>query len=339
MSCETPVKGAIDLRKDMHHFVIAKDDHRHLAFPDVCQLTSGEILVVYREGAEHVDSSGRVMVCRCHSVGNVELFSAPQIVCDTDWDDRDPSIVQLSNGIVLVNFFRMDISRNKLRLAVVRSVDGGQTWEPPQDIEVSGFSYGLATTDAVLELPSGELLMPLYGRSDDGENGSFLLRSPDGGQSWPAVKSIAVSSGPIFEEPALTRLHDGRLLSLLRTDLKGRGYLYQTISEDEGVTWSTPERLPLWGYPADLLPLKNRGLLATYGYRQLPAGIRYCLAQSGPSWSIVDEQILRSDGHDDGELGYPSSIELNTGEVLTVYYLTNRAGGAPYIAGTRYQLT
>ncbi|MDT7041839.1 exo-alpha-sialidase [Candidatus Nitronereus thalassa] len=339
MNEEALVQEEMDLKRNRQHVVIAQNPNRHLAFPDVCQLISGEILVVYREGAEHVDASGRLMMCRSVTPGNTETFSAPKVICDTDWDDRDPSIVQLSNGIVLVNFFRMNVSQNKLCLTIVKSLDGGETWEAPQDINVSGFSNGLATTDAVLELPSGELLMPLYGCSDQGANGSYLLRSQDGGHSWPVIGPLAVSGNPIFEEPALMRLQDGRLLSFLRTDHKGRGYVYQTISEDEGVTWNVPERLPLWGYPADLLMLSRGGVLATYGYRQLPAGIRCCRSQSGLSWSIFDEQVLRADGHDDGELGYPSSIELSNGEILTVYYFSDRGGGAPYIAGTRYQLT
>ena len=91
--------------QEMHHVVIAKNLDRHLAFPDACRLNSGEVLVVYREGAAHVDYSGRVMVCRCGSVERGETFSSPMVVCDTEWDDRDPSIMQLSQWGPIGEFF------------------------------------------------------------------------------------------------------------------------------------------------------------------------------------------------------------------------------------------
>ncbi len=318
------------------HMVIAKESGRHLAFPDICKLDSGSLLVVFRNGARHVDRSGCLQACHCADPQTSLQFDGPQLVCDTDLDDRDPSVTQLADGAVVVNFFRLDPRTQSLQLTIVRSSDGGHAWDPPQDIDVRGFSRGLATSEAIVEIAPGELVMPLYGLSDNGEEGSFLIRSYDGGFSWLDVTPLAVSPFPIFEEPALARLEDGRLLALLRTDNRGLGYLYQTISPDNGRSWSRPERLDLWGYPAGLLPLRNGRLLATYGYRQFPTGIRYCLAQSDLSWSIESEKLLRRDGDDGGELGYPSSVELQGGEVYTVYYFTDRQNDFPYIVGTRY---
>lgn len=181
--------------------------------------------------------------------------------------------------------------------------------------------------------------MAVYGKANDGQNGSYMVRSSDGGLTWPIINPLAVSKFPIFEEPAITRLDDGRLVSLLRTDNKGWGSIYQTVSSDVGQTWSTPECLDLWGYPPDLLLLKDGSLLGTYGYRQLPTGIRYCQSSGGLSWSIFDEKILRADGHGAGELGYPSSVELEPGKILTVYYYTERDGeGMPFIGGTQFDL-
>lgn len=331
--------GAVTSSFQSEHFIIAKNTSRHLAFPDVCQLRSKELLVVYRDGAKHVDSSGRIMLVRGRGMGSELQFQEPEVVCDTDWDDRDPSIVELSNGTILINFFRLNLETGQIDLCLISSSDSGQSWGSIQSITFSGFSEGLACSDAVVELPTGDLVMAVYGKADTGSSGSYLIRSSDFGLTWPFITPLAVSTVPIFEEPAITYLESGRLVSLLRTDNTGWGNLYQVVSDDEGHTWSRPERLDLWGYPADLLVLQDGRLLGTYGYRQLPTGVRYCLSNEDLSWSVFDEQILRADGHDGGELGYPSSVELEPGKILTIYYYTERGGsGMPFIAGTQYDL-
>ena len=345
------------------HVVVAKTPGRHLAFPDVCQLTDGTICIVYREGNSHFSSDGRIMITRCSGPLDTLEFEPPQVVCDTDMDDRDPSITQLADGSLLMSFVRyikdggvegaviikvpsdgtqpeiQEAFTHQSLLAIVRSYDGGRHWEAPEDILIPHVPAGkevlnrLATTDAVLELPSGDLLIPIHG-----VQGSYILRSSDGGHSWPEFTPLAVAPAPIFEEPTLAQLNDGRLLAFLRTDNQGKGYLYQTMSHDEGRTWSPPHQLSLWGYPAHLLPLSNGRLLATYGYRKNPFGIRYCVARRGPTWSLADEYGLRTDGY--GDLGYPSSIELEDGAVFTVYYFNGRVNEpqniSPYIVGTRY---
>ncbi len=342
------------------HVIVARVPERHLAFPDLCRLADGALLVVYREANDHWNSPSRIMVARCPAPLESLEFEPPQVVCETDLDDRDPSVTQVSNGSVLINFVRYrketvclaidgfseegpNVVRSQKEegnpLAIVRSFDGGLHWAPPQDMTMANLpqdlGYRVATTDAILELPSGECLMPIHNGT-----GSFILRTKDGGGSWPEVTPLAVAPSPIFEEPALARLEDGRLLALLRTDNGGDGSLYQTISCDEGRTWSPPERLGLWGFPAHLLPLTNGRVLATYGYRRNPFGVRYCLARRGPSWSLADEYALRNDGHSFGDLGYPSSVELENGEVFTVYYFAGIADASSeytYIAGTRYK--
>lgn len=317
------------------HVVIARDPAAHFAFPDAARLASGDILVVYRAGRRHVDRTGRILLSRCRTPEEGLVFDDPDLVCDTDLDDRDPSVVQLADGTVLLNFFRLDVKNRSVRLAITASRDGGCTWATPRDIATPGFAAGLAVSDAVLELPGGVLLMAAYGTPDQGRPGSFLFRSIDGGDTWPEIVPLAVHPTIVFEEPALSLLPDGRIVAMLRSENGGSGSLYQTCSSDGGATWSEPERLDLWGYPADLLTLPTGQVVAAYGYRQFPPGIRYCVAEAaGLSWPIRGERILRHDGHDSGELGYPATVALDDGVLLTVYYFTGREGGQPYIAGT-----
>lgn len=340
--------------------VITRDLEKHLAFPDVCLLNDGSLLVTYRDAIDHWNAPSRIMTTRCPNPMERLEFDPPQCICDTDLDDRDPSLTQLPDGTLLLSFVRYqkekmgvvidsntgeqlgyipDAEQPPTPLALVKSKDNGKSWGPPKDITLldppKELGNRLATTASMVVLPGGDLLMPIHNY-----RGSYVIRSKDGGESWGEVTPIAVAEAPIFEEPTITELQDGRLLAFLRADNRGEGYLYQALSADEGRTWTEPERLNLWGLPAHVLQLSDGRIVATYGYRRIPCGVRYCVARPGPTWSVADEYALRSDGHSFGDLGYPSSVELPDGSVFTVYYITEEFGlypGLTYIAGTKYR--
>ncbi len=80
-----------------------------------------------------------------------------------------------------------------------------------------------------------------------------------------------------------------------------------------------PFETSLWGLPPHLTLLSDGRVLCTYGYRRAPYGERACLSSDGVNWDLRDEVILRDDAPN-GDLGYPASIEIEPGVVLSVYY-------------------
>ena len=97
-----------------------------------------------------------------------------------------------------------------------------------------------------------------------------------------------------------------------------RGYILQSESTDGGLTFSTPQNTGLIGLPAHLLLLRDGRLLTTYGYRHEPFGNRAAISEDGGrTWSepvILDEKPLGRD------IGYPSTVELSDGSLLSVWY-------------------
>ena len=83
--------------------------------------------------------------------------------------------------------------------------------------------------------------------------------------------------------------------------------------------------------------LKDGRLLATYGYRYQPMGVRACVSRDGgKTWDIDREIVLRNDGVN-GDLGYPVSIELDNGEVLAVYYMSDKEHDNCFIEGAFFR--
>jgi hypothetical protein len=66
------------------------------------------------------------------------------------------------------------------------------------------------------------------------------------------------------------------------------------------MTWSAPERTPMYGYPGQLLVPADGRLLCTYGRREAPFGVRADLPN--------------------GDLGYPTTIEYAPGRLFCCYY-------------------
>ena len=103
--------------------------------------------------------------------------------------------------------------------------------------------------------------MGLYGRirgyEEEGEGEttrSALMRSDDGGENWEYYSTLAYDPASIidYEEPALVRLADGRLVCTMRTHVNPSSdakNMVVVVSEDDGFSWTPPKWTNIWGYP------------------------------------------------------------------------------------------
>ena len=93
--------------------------------------------------------------------------------------------------------------------------------------------------------------------------------------------------------------------------------IVQTDSADGGRTWSMPTPL-FYGSPPHLLRHSSGALVMCYGYRRPPCGQRAAFSRDdGASWD--HDWIIRDDGPN-GDLGYPSTLEMGDGSLFTACY-------------------
>ena len=84
-------------------------------------------------------------------------------------------------------------------------------------------------------------------------------------------------------------------------------------SDDGGGTWQFRSRINDFGAPTSLVRMQDGRLVAVYGYRLPPYGVRAAVSEDeGETWN--PEIILRDDGGS-WDLGYPQAIESSRGKV------------------------
>ncbi len=191
---------------------------------------------------------------------------------------------------------------------------------PP--IENIGGWYGLFVYRTIIRMPDSTWLMTMYGNfradtlvpwdSDARQETVFMQRtiivtSADKGRSWHYLSTVAVPAkgDPVGEglvEPALTRLHDGRLLCIMRS---GHHFpLYASWSSDNGNSWTAPVYTGLdRGCDPCLITLHDGRVALSWG-RRFPEG-----------WSEL------SQGGDKGRFEYPgegyTSLSISSDGGLT----------------------
>ncbi len=239
------------------------------------------------------------------------------------------------------------VSAAGVRSFFYTSNDRCHTWDGPWELPMFGQTGVAARTD-YLPLAPHDCLLFLTGNKADGSEGQvFCARTQDGGASFRFVSFI----GPELHGegwaimPASLRLPDGEILVARRCgkpvggDRLWHHWIDLYHSRDEGATWAclgTPvPNAGINGNPPTLNRLPDGRLCIIYGYRDKPHGIHAVLSgDDGRSWS--DPIHLRDDGGAP-DLGYPRTVVLDDGTVLTAYYFEDTNEGERYIAATRWK--
>jgi Neuraminidase (sialidase) len=130
---------------------------------------------------------------------------------------------------------------------------------------------------------------------------------------------------------------DGTFIAQIRNhNTAHKGETLQTESKDGGKTWSEPHSIGVWGLPSHLLRLRDGRLLMTYGHRRKPFGNQARLStDNGKTWG---EAIILSEDGIGGDLGYPSTVELADGTLLSVWYETMREPKLAVLRQARWTL-
>jgi sialidase-1 len=71
-----------------------------------------------------------------------------------------------------------------------------------------------------------------------------------------------------------------------------------------------------------------------FGERNAPRGVHAMISPDGRTWE-KGKHIILSDSAPNGDCGYPSSVEVGNGKVVTLYYQVDDLKDAPATSSSR----
>jgi hypothetical protein len=331
--------------------VISRQPDLYHGWPTVTRRRSGQLVLVWSGGREaHVCPFGRVELMTSDDEGRT--WTWPRVLLDTAIDDRDAGAVETAKGTLLVTTFtslayesalqraekvkpnetgawptdrlerwqavhrRLTAGQRRAELGswILRSTDGGVRFSARIRCPVNSPHGPIQLADGRLLYAGKELWSE--------KNRVGLCESVDDGQTWRWLAAIPTRPGDdhrAYHELHAVEAADGRIVVHIRNHNKrNERETLQSESIDGGRTWSVPGSIDVWGLPSHLLRLHDGRLLMTYGHRREPFGNQARLSQdNGCTWS---DPIAISDDGTNGDLGYPSTVQLADRSLLTIWY-------------------
>ena len=150
--------------------------------------------------------------------------------------------------------------------------------------------------------------------------GAFCRVSEDGGEIWSEPRRTPVTSphGPV-------RLKNGKIFYLGKqitedeVSILKNGSISAYESDDDGRSWTDPEPMGFLGAPPHMLLHSSGAIILTYSRRKVGTQGVFARVSRDGGVTFGEETLIGPEAYI-WDQGYPSTVELDGGSLLTVYY-------------------
>jgi len=327
--------------------IVDREDGQYLGHPTTVLLEDGKTMIcVYPKG----HGKGPIMMKRSQDGGKTW---SPRLDVPENWSTskETPTIHRVVDA---AGKKRLVLFSGLYPIRMTYSEDDGQTWSALKPIGDFG---GIVAMGCVQEVGPGRYMALFH---DDGRfiaNGSrkeadgfrfhvYKTVSQDGGMTWSAPEVIATHSQAHLCEPGIIRSPDGKQLAVLLRENSRKFNSFLITSEDEGLTWSTPQQVP-----ASLTGDRHTAVYAEDG--RLFISFRDTTRETATKGDWVawvgtyDDLINGKDGQyrirlmdnqDRFDCAYPGVEILPDDTIVTTTYGHWEQGQSPYIVSVRLKL-
>lgn len=343
------------------------------AWPSVAKLNDGRIAVVFSgDRIKHVCPFGKTMICYSYDEG--ESWTAPSAVANTVFDDRDGGITVKGNQVLVTSFnnnfafqkhenenmpagavkdiinkyisLYENASQDEVGSFVWVSEDGGNTFKTHYKMPITAPHGPIVLSDGRYFYVGRSFSVEKKFRSEN-DNTEYL---PEGiyysfssdGYNWtqPELLGTEVPENEMWCEPHAVEHKNGEISVFIRVHEKNNFKIPMrtivTTSSGNLTEWSKPVELGLQASPPHLMRHSSGAVVCVIGRREKPFAEQVIISDDdGKTWSLpfdLDNSSVSPD------LGYPASVELKDGNILTVYYQHEKENEKNYIKYTLWKL-
>jgi predicted neuraminidase len=301
---------------------------------NLLELDNGDLLCVWFSGSGEGNPDTNIVMSRLPAGGS-EWTVPMELSSDPERSEQNPVLFQAPNGHLWL-MHTSNEPHNQRTSRVVRriSADRGATWSEP---EIWFDEKGIFLRHPIVITGSGVWVLPIYYCKDDGEHSAVKL-SVDGGLSW---SDHTVPESDKGVQMNIIERSDGSLLAMFRSRLSDR--IYTSVSQDDGRTWSEPQRseLPNNNSSTQVVKLANGHLALIYNDASLERGqyrmvikdgeerrkaVRTPLTlaiseDEGKTWPYSADFQVADDEYWENEIGYsyPSIVQTRDGKLQVAY--------------------
>ena len=282
----------------------------HASF--IIELPDKDLFAVWyagkREKAEDVAVLGSRLI-----YGKSE-WTKPEIIADTPKHSEGNPVLFLDKQKHLILYYATMYGNGWTTCNIKSkiSTDNGYNWSREK---VFREEFGWLIRNHLLVLNTGDIIFPMY---DERVWGSVFMYSGDDGKSWNKTSILKSKPGNI--QPAIVRLKNGNLLSLMRTGKRGaeKSYLWKSFSFNNGKEWTNPEStaIPNPNSAAEMVTLNNGNIVLVYNNsfnKRTPLTLTLS-EDEGKTW-----KYSRPVETEEGEFSYPSIIQTKDGKIHLTY--------------------
>lgn len=357
------IPGKVLFPKDARHVVVYYEPGRFGGWPanNGCWSWGNEILVGFslnyfldQEDGHSYDRRKPSHLALARSLDGGETW---QIEIHDELEADEQQGVEISYVTSPIDFSRPGFALRARGGYFHYSYDRGRSWHGPYTLPTffgrqltSRTDYLVVDKDTCYLFLSVKEPLVQAGIQDR----AFCVRTRDGGLHWEFMgwMTQGTEEDPVFVRavmPATVQIMEGHFVSALRrrldvkvggTDIR-QNWIDLYRSDDWGRTWHYLSRLAYTdpgneghhnGNPPSLVRLEDGRLLACFGYRGEPYGIRARISRDdGKTWGRLIH--LRDDGRK-WDLGYCRTVVRPDGKVVTIYYFTTQQRPEMHIAAT-----
>jgi len=230
-------------------FEVWRSPNRFTKNPDIIQLPSGRILLIYCDDDQHWSIETQILTLLASDDLGQTWYKFKEIGT-RDWRKGEeryvtPRLSLLDDGRLVVLIDQDDFTHfhydQPPGILAFWSEDDGETWTGEVETGIMGFE-----PDRMMDLPDGRLTVCSHiMRPETQEYAEIMSCSDDGGKTWYEYSTIAHDGYHFFCEGALVVLDGGKELAcVMRENHSGGIPSFVAFSRDTGKTWSDPQPVP-----------------------------------------------------------------------------------------------